>query len=483
MIDFHELTYTYDGRDEPAIRDLDLSVGDNEFILIKGRSGSGKSTLAKLATGFLGPDDGEISGSVSIDGKAVASTPREELVESVGLVQQDPESQMVTLRVADEVAFGPENLGLERGEISRRVTDSLEIVGGGDLFGREIQDLSSGEKQKVAIASVLALRPRNLILDEPTSSLDPGSTMGLGVVLGNLHRQGLTIVVIEHRYRWVIEYIDRAVELDKGRAREVGHIGRLADSAAPFRVQKRHHSRGRKLISVRGLSFSYGRRKALHEVDIEVHGGEILGIIGDNGSGKTTLISTIMGFLQPAEGGVEVKGRPVQATSDIWSDIGLVFQNPTHQLIEATVGDEIEFGPRNFGMPDDDIGEKCRIMMDYFDLTGYALSSPHSLSVGEKRRLNVASVAVYEPDIFLLDEPFIGQDLGNVERIMELIGSRVAGGSACVLVTHDPDLAMAYCDRVAFLEEGEIKADGDPESVFRYLDRAGKDWYLPAGWC
>lgn len=483
MIEFEDLTFKYRGSGRPALNSIDLRIESGEFLLITGESGSGKTTLARLMTGFLGPEDGKVSGRVRVDGKEVHPA-RMEGVET-GLVQQDPESQMVTLNVVDEVAFGPENLGLEIDEIRERVSWALESCGASHLVGRSISTLSGGELQRIAIASILAIRPKVLILDEPTSSLDPRSAWEIGDVLQSLNSQGLTVVVIEHRYSWVAGKANRMVTLSHGRISSIAdrlQIVQTAWRSPAVRRRQEAPAQSYPIVSLKDVSFRHGDRDILRDVTLDVKSGEVFALMGDNGSGKTTLLHILMGFLKPHHGSVVVCGGAGKKTSQIARQVGMVFQNPNHQILESTVQDEIMFGPKNFGIPMEEAEEGVKNMLDGLGLSDYRGDSPYRLSLGEKRRLNVGSVAVYEPEVYLLDEPFVGQDRGNVKRIMELVRSRIERGSSCIVVTHEPDFVIENCDRAAFLKEGRLVACDEPERVFSFLEGAGERWYLPSGW-
>ncbi len=483
MIEFEKVTFRYRGSDRPALNGVDLNIRAGEMFLIVGFSGSGKTTLARLMAGSLGPDEGEIVGRVKVEGEEIIGARRQELADRVGLVQQDPESQVVTLNVEDEIAFGLENLGFPVGEIKERIEEVLDAVGSRNLQDRSVNSLSGGELQRIAIASILALRPRVLILDEPTSSLDPPSIWQLGQLLGELNKAGQTIVVIEHRYSWILPRCSRIADLHEGQINRV-----LAPSmidgmpSEPPDDGRTDRSPGNTVVSLRDVSFDYDGREALSRVSLDLREGEILGLMGDNGSGKTTLLMVILGILKPTKGCVLLRGVPVGRTSDLARNVGLVFQNPNHQIFESTVMDEVLFGPRNFGLAEQETRSKANALLQGSGLAEHAHESPHRLSMGEKRRLNVASVAVYEPRIFLLDEPFVGQDRANVDRIMDLMRCRAKQGSSVLLVAHDPDLIAHNCDRMAFLEAGKVAAVGEPRKVFSYLGSIGQVWYLPSGW-
>ncbi|MBU7004720.1 MAG: ABC transporter ATP-binding protein, partial [Theionarchaea archaeon] len=236
------------------------------------------------------------------------------------------------------------------------------------------------------------------------------------------------------------------------------------------------------VISIKNLSYSYDGRTALEGVTLDVNRGETMALMGDNGAGKSTLLMLLMGFMKPNEGSVDVRGCSGR-TSLISRHVGFLFQNPNHQVIESTVGKDLLLAPRNFGMEEIEVLDRLKVLLDDLGLSDLVDTSPYRLSLGEKRRLNFGSVDIYRPDIYLLDEPFIGQDESNVEMIMGMVNRRVGNGGTCILATHDPDLVNGHCDRVAFLEKGMLTYLGKPGKVFAQLEDAGLEWYLPSGWC
>jgi energy-coupling factor transporter ATP-binding protein EcfA2 len=320
-----------------------------------------------------------------------------------------------------------------------------------------------------------------LILDEPTSSLDPGSSRAIGEILGALREEGITIVVIEHRIGWIKDRVDRMARISNGRIASI-QKGAVTFSARSPRPKIEPATQGDPVISIRNLSFSYDGRHALDDVTLDVHRGETIALMGDNGAGKSTLLMLLMGFMKPDGGSLGIHGIGGR-TSLISKHMGFLFQNPNHQIIESTVGKDILLAPRNFGMEGtEELDRRLTALIEDLGLSGMVDTSPYRLSLGEKRRLNFGSVDIYQPGIYLLDEPFIGQDDSNVEMIMSLVHRRVDNGGSCLLATHDPDLVDEHCDRVAFLEKGSLAYLGKPGEVFVKLEDAGLGWYLPSGW-
>jgi energy-coupling factor transporter ATP-binding protein EcfA2 len=493
MIIFNSFSYTYPGSSSPALHNINLSLDKADFVVITGPSGCGKSTLAHCLCGFL--KEGKHSGKIFLDGKDVMNLEPYKLTEKIGLVQQDPDAQLCTLTVEDELAFGLENLCYPIEEIEKRLDWSLGVVRGQYLRHRDTLTLSGGEKQKVAIASILAMKPEVIILDEPTASLDPKSTAQVREALEGLReRTETTVLILEHRISGFLDMANKLVVMQKGEValegeprgvmakREVlEEIGVLL----PKREDKKRREEKkteRELLAVKNLRCKVGDKEVIKGISFAIRKGEIAALMGDNGSGKTTLALHILNLLKPSYGSITSQGQDIKArkTSELAKNIGLVFQNPCHQLFEETVEKEILFAPRNFGM------EKVKEMADrwarHFKLNALLKRPPHSLSHGQKRRLNLASVLVYGPRLAILDEVFIGQDMGNMMHIMEVLEKETKKGFAVFLIAHDPNLVSRFCDRVLFLKDGRLAVDAPTEEAFKELERMGEHAYLPMGW-
>ena len=458
----------YPDRDRPAIDGLTESIDDGETVVLTGPSGCGKSTLCRTIAGFI-PEliPARVGGAATVEGTSVWDADSAHIAQRVGYIQQDPDAQICTLRVEREVAFGPENLDLSLEEVQARVDTSLEAVGIGHLRGRETTDLSGGEKQRLAIASILAMRPRILLLDEPTANLDPDGAKALFDLLGRLRDAGeMTLIVAEHRIRPLLGMNPRVLVLDRGRLvrrhpreridpRDMGPRtdGGSARAAAPMAERS---------LSVARLTFGYAE-PLFRDLTFDLRRGEILGVIGPNGSGKTTLLRLIAGLGMPDEGRID---RP--------DGVGFVFQHPHHQIFERTVmrelavdGDPVEAG-------------EFERWLDEGRLAGLGDVPPLSLSLGEQRRLTLLTALRRGPQLLLLDEPFIGQDRRNVEWIVGRMRAHCASGGSILLVSHDVPLIGALADRILYL--GEVPRFGPPGEVFSELRAAGRSPFLPEFW-
>jgi len=504
LLSLDRLSFSFYNSDRRSLDNISLDISEGEFVAVTGPSGCGKSTLAMAIGGYI-PHvlEGNLEGCVLVSGRRTDGTSLAELSTLVGIVQQDPESQLCTLNVDDEVAFGPENLALPAAEVRERVRDSLAMVNATYLRGRDIYELSGGEKQRVAIASILAMQPRVLILDEPTSNLDPTSTAEVLTAIARLRQtSALTIIVIEHKLDRVMPLADRLLIMDRGqivldgRPEEVLHVYRERIKEMGIRLPAAPGSRWScahtdrqasaecvETVKAEGLRFAYDGREVLHDISFRACGGEIVGIIGPNGSGKTTFLAHLLGIHKPSRGSVAVCGMDAKTTkvSRLARSAGYVFQNPNHQIFERTVRGEAGFACDNFGI---DPATRDRLVdneLSRFGLRDYAGRHPLGLSFGEKRRLNICSVLPHQPQLLLLDEPFVGQDYSNVAAMMAELQALKREGKTVLLVSHDIDMVYRYCDRVVLFLDGRIAVDDVPEAAGKAIAALGMKEYLPGG--
>jgi len=477
MLEARHVTFSYDGI-QPVLRSIDLTLQRGETLLITGPTGSGKSTLAKFLCGFIPRIvRGECSGVLSIDGDDADSLTLTEIARKVSLVQQDPESQICTLTVSDEVAFGPENYLIKPEVMTRLVDSSLASIGSSHLAGRLTYALSGGEKQRVVIASMLACQPDYLILDEPSSSLDQKGILQLGQILSELKKKNLGVICIEHHLEPFLPAADRVLSLSEGRlfpwAQDVGRRG------GPFQNHSVLPIETDALASMKNVSFAYADRPVIRRVTMAIHRGEVIALMGDNGSGKTTLLCLLDGLLNPLEGEICLGANSVKRLSkkDIAKKVAMVFQNPNNQIFERTVSREQLLTLDVLGLKESRLTENSGARLDEAGLAEFKDRNPFALSHGQKRRLNVCSAVVHDPDLYLFDEPFIGQDERGQRFITNTIAERARTGGACVVATHDLPFAAEYCSRLVFLENGSLLFDGRPESVFHRLEQTGRPEY------
>ncbi len=516
MITFDHLTFRYPGSQLPALSDLTFQIEEGEFLLVVGPSGAGKSTLLRCLNGlvphFYG---GTLSGRVRVDRRdPVASGPRG-MADAVGFVLQDPEAQFVVDSVEDELAFAPENMGLDPVLIRKRVEEVLDQLNIAHLRQRSVNTLSGGERQRVAIAAVMTLQPRILVLDEPTSQLDPQAAEEVLDTLVRLnHDLGLTVVLSEHRLERVVQYVDRILYLpgngkqpllDEPRAvlrqveltpplvtlakaldwsplpltiKEGRRFARkmvprqalvppMPDLAAPA-ARPPHPSKN--AIAVRDLTFSYNGHAALQNVSLDVLPGQFVALMGRNGSGKTTLLKQLVGLLRPDGGSVQIhdcrNGHQTLDTrrarvDDVIRVVGYVPQNPNSLLFNDTVRGELEFTRRGHNLPPTDHAGR----LETLGLLAQADRYPRDLSVGERQRVATASILVAEPQILLLDEPTRGLDYEQKAALANHLLDLKAQGRTIVMATHDVELVATCADRVVLLGDGQVVVDGPVRQI------------------
>ncbi len=495
MISIEGLSFRFQGSAQYALRDVNLEIAPGEFVVIAGPSGCGKSTLALAIGGYLFRQyDGEAAGKVRVADMDVRQCPIYDVAEVVGLVQQNPEAQFCTLTVQDEVAFGLENRCLPRDEIQDRMAWALSIVGAEHLAGRLLATLSGGEKQKVAIAAMMAAKPQVLIFDEPTSNLDPTATAEVFQVIEHIQaRAGITVLVIEHKVDYLLPFKPRLVAMEQGR---IVYDGPVTEAHPPRSLPARRpshpfsYAQGRPsatigeepVICVEDLHVGYNAAPVLRGVSLEIWPGEFVAVMGDNGSGKTTFLQSLLGLLKPTQGRVEVLGQDTRhiSISRLARQVGFVFQNPDHQLFAESVWQEATFAPRNFGALDEATQARVEALLARCGLGDRTHDHPYRLSYGEKRRLNLISVLAYAPRLILLDELLIGQDPGNAAFLLGLLHERVEQGDTVIMVNHHPEVTCRYASRLIFFNSGQAVVDAPTEEGFRQLAALGKEVYLPS---
>lgn len=533
------LQYTYLADSEnpvPALRGIDFAVNQGEYVVVLGHNGSGKSTLAKHLNALLLPTEGDVWVR-DWNTREVEHTL--DIRSTVGMVFQTPDNQIVATIVEEDVAFGPENLGIPHDEMVRRVDWSLDQVGMQPFRMRAPHLLSGGQKQRICIAGVLAMQPDVLVLDEATAMLDPvGRQEVLDVAMRLNREQGVTVVAITHFMREAV-FADRVVILSEGRIalegtprelfRQVDRLRELRlDVPQMTELAHRLHERiptiptdiltvdemtaavvnhgttcedrlsttlptpepdakdtRSQLITVRNLVHDYMRGtpmevRALHDVDMDVHTGEIVGLLGHTGSGKSTLVQHLNGLLRAHAGELHVVGHDLssgKAKSDeireVRKEVGLLFQFPEQQLFERYVGDDIAYGPRNLGLDKKAVRERVRKAMESVGLgfEEYKDRITFTLSGGQRRRVALAGVLAMEPSVLVLDEPTAGLDPEARRQVMDLILGLHGQGLTLVMISHNMEELAQYCDRLVVIEDGTTVMHGLPVEVFGQSQR------------
>jgi energy-coupling factor transport system ATP-binding protein len=426
------LTYWYPGSREPAVSELDLRIEAGEIVALLGPSGSGKSTLLRALAGLVPHfHGGRFEGRVVVQGDDTRTARPAELAGVIATVFQDPEDQVVMGFVQNEIAFGLENLAVAPGEIWARVGRALELGGVEHLAGRRTVELSGGELQRVCLASALALEPLLLLLDEPTSQLDP---TGAEEFLGWVERLGCAVVLSEHRTGRALALADRVIFLEGGRILCDRPVAAGLDWLAEHRPAYLppndaealdDHDPGSVACRLEQIRFSYGNRPVLDGVDLEVGRGEVVALQGPNGSGKTTLAKIAAGLLAPTSGSVRRDGVA-----------GYLSQDPGRYLVRERVLDEVSLGVG---------GNESRALqaLERVGLAWAADRHPRDLSSGERERLGLAAVAVFEPDLLVLDEPTRGVDPDRKTELAAWLAEYAASGRGVLVATHDRSFPAA----------------------------------------
>jgi energy-coupling factor transporter ATP-binding protein EcfA2 len=530
-LEIDSLTVRYYGRDEDALTDIDLSVRAGELVGVAGRNGAGKSTLALATAGFIPRIvRAKVGGAIRVDGEALvdadtahagaggATTARRH---RVGIVFSNPTNQLSATKtsVREEIAFGLENMGIERDEMEQRLDAVLERLRIGHLAERSPFALSGGEQQRVAIASIVAMGMGVLVLDEPTAQLDPLSTQAVADLLRELAADGTAVLVAEHASA-VLGATERCIVLDGGRVvtedvpgralgtATLGPLGQqpptdvlLAELAgvdparawdgeavaAAWRAGVARRSGVGPIapapakpwvpvrdqpplgIGIRDLVHRYASGvEAVRGISLDIDPGEAVAIVGQNGSGKTTLVKHLNGLLRPTEGSILLGGRDTaqDAIFELASRVGFVFQNPDDQLFNRSVAREVAFGPRNLRLPKADEDRLVELALDALGLTEDRDENPYDLNVSSRKLVALASVIAMDPAILVLDEPTTGQDGPGRERVGAVVERFRAAGRTVVAITHDMEFAAEHFPRIVVMRHGEVVADGPPSEIF-----------------
>ncbi|MGI9861091.1 energy-coupling factor transporter ATPase [Moorella naiadis] len=529
VIELSGVSYSYRSREnQPVLNDINLKVGHGEFIVVTGRTGSGKSTLCYILNGliphFFG---GRLEGKARVAGLDVSTATIADLASRVGIVFQNAESQLVGLTVEEDVQFGLENICLPPAAILERSRWAMAITGLTGLESRSPWRLSGGQKQRTAIAAALAMQPAVLVLDNPTAELDPRGKEEVLAVIQRLNQDmGLTVVLCEQDLEQSAPLADRIVVLDAGRiilddqpeavfdnaellqglglrlpqvtdlawrlrtggqwsgplpVSLPGFLSNLALKRQPITATVNYvaepppkpvekvDTRTAKII-VDNVCYSYpDGKKALEGVSLQVFQGEILAILGHNGSGKTTLAKHFNGLLRPTTGSVLVEGIDTKRVSvaQLANKVGYVFQNPDHQIFAKTVAEELAFGPRNLGWPEEQVQEAVAAILTELNLQSYREKDPFFLGLAERKLLAIASILIMQPRILVLDEPATGADYTISTRIIDYIRELNRKGMTIVVITHDVAAAAGYAHRLLVMKSGQVILAGEPEVIFR----------------
>jgi energy-coupling factor transporter ATP-binding protein EcfA2 len=474
------LTFQYQRRSEPALEQVSFSVHPGQVMLIAGSSGCGKTTLMRCINGLIPHTyQGAMSGNIRLFGKSVTGMGLADISQTVGTLLQDPERQILGSYVLNEVAFGLESLGIPREEIIPRVEKALDRLGILHLRDRETFGTSGGEKQKIALAGVLAMEPRILLLDEP-------------LAFRQLADEGIAVMIVEHRVEDVLSiHPDVFMYLDEGKMSYLGATDGLMNVVdyrrikLPARVVLERARRdpapvyipaaksgvaGEPLVRFERVHFRYHEDgpDVLKGLNFCINAGDVIAILGHNGSGKTTLVKHALGLLKPTGGRVLLEGQETRklTVAQAAHTVGYVFQSPSQMLFAPTVCDELSFGPKNLGFSADMITKNVDWAVEAVNLKSEMEMPPLALSFGQQKRISIAAILAMRSRILMMDEPTAGQDYWNYHAFMDAI-LQMPGFDAVIFITHDVDLAVIYANRILLVYRGEIVADGKPQEVLK----------------
>ncbi len=522
VIEIEHLKYKYPNTKRLALDDISLTIEKGEFIGIVGRNGAGKSTLSQAMIGLV-PQfyKGAYGGKVIVDGVLADTCPVEKMCEKVGLIFQNPFNQLsgATETVYGEVAFGLQNLGIPADEMHKRVEKVLKQLDIWQYKDRNPFNLSGGQMQRVAIASVLVMQPGIIILDEPTSQLDPEGTEEVFRVVDQLTEAGFTIIMIEQKLEKIAKYCDRIILMNDGKMVDFDTPEKIfsRDDLAGIGVEppvyttfcKEHdlkrqdgtypvnledtlsivRNSGKKYLleekkteirkvapqdvfRVEDLEFSYNHDVHIFEKLNLFLDGRSTAIIGQNGAGKTTLVRLLKGLLKPQSGRIwfgedDISGKTVAMLAD---KVGYVFQNPDDQIFKYKVIDEVMYGPLNIGMSEKEARDRSMKALELMGLKGKEQMNPYDLELNERKMTAIASVVAMDTDVLILDEPTIAQDYPGRELIGGMIRELSSEGKLVIAILHDMDFVEKHFERVIVMAHGKILADSTALQVFAQDD-------------
>ncbi|MEG6616821.1 energy-coupling factor transporter ATPase [Peptococcaceae bacterium 1198_IL3148] len=490
------LTYYYGDTKQPILNDINLQIQPGEFVLLLGKSGSGKTTLLRALAGLV-PEfyGGFIGGNVCYGGKNLQQWEKAKLAGEVGFIFQDPEQQLVMYNVEREVVFGLENIGVPAAHIKRRVMEVMQFLNIAHLRNRNTNELSGGQKQLVVLASILAMQPKVLLLDEPTSQLDPMAAEDFFNHLKRINQDlGITVIMAEQRLERCLHLADRVVVIDQGKltnnAPPKDTLKQLKDTCLLPAMNRFFNlvgsddmpltiNEGRKqlqalcpvnngscltdqaitgisttpLLTIKDISYGYNQQSqlAIRNLNLTVTAGEFVAVVGANGSGKSTLLKSICGLLYPLQGNIGLNG-----------EVGYLSQNPNDYLFNDTVYDEVAFAFKVRGVRPTQAVDQ---MLERLGLSAVKDVNPRDLSSGQRQRVALAAVMVLEPKLLLLDEPTRGLDIITKRHLADYLCSLTKQGTAVIMVTHDIEFIAEYASRVVVMFAGEIIADGNKRQV------------------
>ena len=521
LIEVTNLKYRYPHTESLALDGIDFQVEKGQFNGIAGENKAGKSTLCQAFAGLVPTMfRGAYGGKLLIDGVEAAKTPIAELCQKVGLVFQNPFNQLSGAKdtVFEEIAFGLQNLGIPRDEILKRVEENLKLLDIEEYRDRNPFDLSGGQTQRVAIASILAMEPKVIVLDEPTSQLDPQGSEEVFRVVDKLAKTGITIIMVEQKMEKLATYCDKILLLHKGKqiaydtperifsrndleelgvkppvytqvcralgvSRKegedrlypvtLGQLERLRDQfpsklSGRASIKDREKINGQAVFKIQDLKFHYNPDiPVIEHLDLCLD-ARPTAIIGQNGAGKTTLVKLLKGLLKPNAGSISFEGEDIsrRTVAQLAGKVGYVFQNPDDQIFKNRVMEEVMVGPLNLGKSREEAGELAAEALEMVGLMEAAEENPYDLDLSERKMVAIASVVAMDPKVLILDEPTIAQDAKGRAVLGRIVQTLSEKGKFVLAILHDMDFVAEYFDRVIIMAHGKVLKDGPGETVF-----------------
>lgn len=520
MISFKNFSFKYNNVVDKTLKNIDITINKGEKVLIVGPSGSGKSTLSHCINGLIPFSySGEIEGELIIDTIKPYEESLSDVSKKVGTIMQDQDSQFIGLSVGEDVAFNFENDAMPVQEMKVKVVNALELVNMVDFINHSPYELSGGQKQRVSLAGVLGNDAEILLFDEPLANLDPASGKEVMELINNIHKKtNKTIIIVEHRIEDVLEQaFDKVIVIDRGEVKAIGtpdeilksdilsksglreplyvsamkyancnldKINNLRDfnnldedskekiknwfNNESKNISMKNNNKEEKILEVKNLTFSHDKNKnTLENVSFHLNKGEILAVLGNNGAGKSTLCRVITGILKSKEGNIFLKDECIDSWSirKRGSSIGYVMQNPNQMISQHMIKDEIALGLKCRGYSKEEIDTKVEEVLKICGLYPYRNWPVAALSYGQKKRVTIASILAINPDVIILDEPTAGQDHKHYTEFMEFIKTLANKGISIILITHDMQLTLEYCDRAMVLSGGKKIADNKPSCI------------------
>lgn len=467
MIELKQITFSYAGQEKGGLQNVNLTIQDGECVLLCGRSGCGKTTITRLVNGLIPRFyAGSLSGQVFIDGQDIADSPMYEIAKHIGSVFQNPRTQFFNVDSDSEIAFGMENEAWAPEEMKKRMDTTAKDLNIQHLRGRALHELSGGEKQKIAFASVYAMNPDIFLLDEPSSNLDMDAIWDLKRHLALVKKQGKTLIIAEHRLYYLMDIVDRIVYMEQGEIagvftpeqfKKISETKReemglraidlnMVHPKAVFPVQPVP------LLELKGVSMDYQKHPVLADINLKAGAGEIIGIVGHNGAGKTTFSRALCGLHKKSEGIFTWNGHP-QSYRDRLKRSYMVMQDVNYELFAESVRAECAFGIRGAAP------ELIDSTMEKLGLTPYQDQHPNTLSGGQKQRVAVAVSMICKKELLIFDEPTSGLDFDSMAQVAKLIRELSAMGKIIFIVTHDYEFICRTCSRVLYIDHGELCDD------------------------